>query len=706
MASPLLETKLYVPRQRGDRVSRPRLRQRLDRGATAKLTLVSAPAGFGKTTLLTEWLSSVTAGRSSVAWVSLDASDNHPTTFWTYVVAALQRAAPAVGSDALALLAAAQPPPIEAILAPLLNDLGAAPNEVVLVLDDYHVVQTRDIHEGLAFLLEHLPPNVRLVVASRADPPLPLPRLRARGDLVELRAADLRFTPEEASAYLNEAMGLGLTATDVAALEGRTEGWIAALQLAALSVRGRDDAAGFIAGFAGDDRYVVDYLVEEVLQRQPEQIRDFLLRTSILDRLTGALCDEVTGSAGARATLEALERANLFLVPLDDRRQWYRYHHLFADMLRARLLDERPEEVRELHRRASAWYERNGEVSEAFRHALVGDDFAKAAELLELEVPALRRSRQDGTLLSWLGALPDDILRNRPVLSNVFAGALMSNGLLDGVEARLRDAERWLDACGSHVRADAAASGMVSVDEELLRRMPGSIAVHRAGQALVLGRPSETVAHARRALELAPEDDHLGRGAAAALIGLAAWPNGELEEAYAGYQAAVASFEQIGHVADILGCTITLADIRITQGRLADAMGVFDRALRLAAEQDGPPLRGTADMHVGLAELYRERNDLPAARQHLLRSQELGEHTGLPQNRYRSRLAMARVRQAEGTCTAPSSCSTRRSGSTPAISRRTCAPFPRGARGRGWRRGGSPTRRPGRASAACRLTTT
>ena len=264
--------------------------------------------------------------------------------FWTYLVAALQTAAPGIGDDALSLLQSPQPP-IEAVLATLLNDLDAVPNDVVLVLDDYHVIEARDVQDGMAFLLEHLPPQVHLVIASRADPALPLARLRGRGELVEIRAADLRFTPDEAAAYLNEVMGLALTAQDVAALEGRTEGWIAALQLAALSMQGRDDIAGFIAGFAGDDRYIVDYLVEEVLQRQPEQVRSFLLQTSILSRLSGPLCDAVTGQDGGKAMLEALDRGNLFLVPLDDRRRWYRYHHLFADVLRARLLDEQPDDV-------------------------------------------------------------------------------------------------------------------------------------------------------------------------------------------------------------------------------------------------------------------------------------------------------------------------------------------------------------------------
>src|SRR6202521_3384908 len=361
MVTPLLETKFYVPKWRRGLVPRPRLSDRLNRGAESKLTLVSAPAGFGKTTLLADWLAAVAVDGRTVTWLSLDQSDNHPASFWTYLVAALQTAEPHIGASAISLLQSRQPPPIETILATLLNELTRISHDFVLVLDDYHVIDARDIHDGMVFLLDHLPPRLHLVIASRADPALPLARLRARGALVEIRAADLRFTPDEAAAYLNEVMGLHLTAEDVAALEGRTEGWIAALQLAALSMQGRDDVAGFIAGFAGDDRYVVDYLAEEVLQRQSDRVQAFLLQTSILGRLSGPLCDAVTGLGGGKAMLEALDRGNLFLVPLDDRRRWYRYHHLFADVLQARLLDEQPGQAQDLHRRASAWYQQNGE---------------------------------------------------------------------------------------------------------------------------------------------------------------------------------------------------------------------------------------------------------------------------------------------------------------------------------------------------------
>ena len=652
MAGPLLSTKLHVPRRRRGLVPRTRLSERLDRGGEVALTLVSAPAGFGKTTLLTEWLTAAATDGRSTAWLSLDQRDNDPVVFWTYLLSALQRTAHGVGGGALALLQSSQAS-MEEVLATLVNDLNAATDDVVLVLDDYHVVTARDVHDGMAFLLEHLPPQIHLVLGTRADPALPLARLRARGELVEVRADDLRFTSEEAAAYLNEAMGLALTAQDVAALEGRTEGWIAALQLAALSMQGRDDVAGFIAGFAGDDRYIVDYLVEEVLQRQPDDVRDFLLQTSILSRLNGSLCDVVVGQDGGKAMLEALDRGNLFMVPLDDRRHWYRYHHLFADVLRARLLDEQPDRVLELHRRASGWYELNGEPSEAIRHALASGNAERAADLVELAMPAMRQNRQETTLRHWLEALPDEVIRVRPFLSVQYAGALLMHGELDGVEERLHDAERRLDAAAE--AGDARSSGTAfGVDDAVIRGVRSQIAVYRAAQARVTGDVAGTMTHARQVLDLVGEEDHLLRGSAAGLLGLAHWSRGDLEAAHRWWSDSRANLEKAGHHSDMLGVAIALADIRIAQGRLRDAMATYEQGLAGAttpgssAVQRSQVMRGAADMHVGISELFRERNDLDAARQHLAVSAELGEPAGLPQNRHRWRVAMARVREAEG----------------------------------------------------------
>ena len=528
MANPLIETKLHIPSSRRNLLARPRLYTRLADALDAKLLLVSAPAGFGKTTLITEWLGTVVESGAAVAWLSLDERDNDPALFWSYVLAALESAAPDLGTNARSLLDSEGTPP-DAVLATLVNELHGIDRDVVLVLDDFHVIDRNEIQDGVTYLLDHLPERAHLVLTSRADPGLPLARLRVRRELVEIRAADLRFTAEEALAYLNGAMGLELTADDIATLEARTEGWIAALQLAALSMQGREDVAAFIAGFAGDDRFIVDYLAGEVLQRQPESVRRFMLQTSVLDRLQGSLCDAVTGATGGKAALESLDRHNLFVIPLDDRREWYRYHHLFADVLRARLLDEDPEAPAELHRRASGWFADNGEPSDAIRHALAAGDFDRAAALAELAMPDMRRGRHDATIRAWAQLIPDDIVRMRPVLAIGFVGALMSAGEFARLDARLDDVEQWL----ALPPAAREAAGRVVVDEAQLRALPGAIEMYRAALALTRGDVTDTVAHARRVLDVAPADDELGRAAAHALLGLAAWSEGDLDSAFA-----------------------------------------------------------------------------------------------------------------------------------------------------------------------------
>lgn len=651
MFAPILATKLYIPPLPPRLVLRPRLTERLQGSLCAgcKLNLISAPAGFGKTTLASQW--ALASGRPA-AWLSLDEGDNDPSRFLAYLVAALQTILPGVGESIVQALQDAQPPPMPALLTSLLNDLAVVPTDCILVLDDYHLIDAPPVDEALAFLLEHLPPRMHLVITTREDPALPLARLRARDQLTEVRAADLRFTPAEAAEFLH-AMRLDLMPEEVAALDERTEGWVAGLQLAAIALRSanaptqRQDLAEFIRAFAGSHRYIMDYLVAEVLQQQPPAVRSFLLQTAILDRLSGPLCEAVTGQAAAGTRLEALERGNFFIIPLDERRQWYRYHHLFAEVLAARLLAERPAEIPTLHRRASEWCEQHGALDEAIRHALAGGDFERAADLVERGIPALRQSRQDATLLGRLAALPDDVLRRRPVLNVYYASALLAGAQLAGVEARLRDAEHWLDGT-------ADPRGMVVVDQDAFRRLPGSIAMFRAGIALLHGDVDATSQHARRALDLAPAEDDADRGGAAALLGLACWTRGELDAAHRSYADGMALLQRAGHVADAINGSIALANIRITQGRLRDALATYERGLQLAEQGASGPTaavpgpRGAADMHVGIAQLLCERNELDAAQQHLLRSRALGEHAGMPQNRYRWCVALARLREAQG----------------------------------------------------------
>jgi len=627
----LLTTKLHPPRRRRTLIARPRLRDLATRTRHPALTLVSAPAGFGKTTLVADWF----AGERTTAWLSLDPRDDDPERFWTYVLAALATVTPDLSSDTAALLQGRRAP-LETVVATLINDLETASQDIVLVLDDYHVINAPEIHDSVAFLLEHLPPQISLVIATRADPPLPLASLRADGDLLEVRAADLRFTADEAAAYLNGAMDLTLTAADVDVLEARTEGWIAALQLAALSMQGRSDPASFINEFAGDDRFILDYLADEVLERQTARIRDFLLDTSLLSRLTGPLCAAATGQDDAKATLEELDRSNLFLVPLDDRRTWYRYHHLFGDVVRARLLDEQPDRVAELHRRASDWYASNGEPQEAIVHALAGEDPERAAELIELAAPAMQRARQESQLRSWLEALPVDLYGDRPVLAMALVGARMATGDADALDPLLEIVDSWLGRTEAPIVFDEVAHG----------RLPAMAAVHRAGLALLAGDTDGTIEHAQRVLELVGADDHLQRGAAAALLGLAYWSRGDLDDGRERYIESVACFEAGDYLPDVMGCSLALADIQLTQGRLHEAQRTFESALRYTA--DDPGLRGAADMHVGLSLLAVEHNDLDTAADHLRSSAELGEHMGLPQHPYRWRVATARLHEAQG----------------------------------------------------------
>ena len=581
-----------------------------------------------------------------VAWLSLDEGDNDPTRFLTYLVAALQTIVANIGAGVLGALQSPQPPPIESILTALLNEITTIPDNFILVLDDYHIIDSKPVDNALTFLLEHLPPQMHLVIATREDPHLPLARLRARGQLTELRAADLRFTPSEAAEFLNQVMGLNLSAEDIAALETRTEGWIASLQLAALSMQGHQDAASFIKSFTGSHHFVLDYLVEEVLGQQSESIQTFLLRTSILDRLCGPLCDAVldSPSASGQKTLEYLEHANLFIVPLDNERRWYRYHHLFADVLRMHLKAEQPDQGSVLHRRASEWYEHNGSTADAIRHALAAEDFERAANLIELAVPEMRRNRQGATVteLGWLKALPDELVHFRPVLCVDYAYALFGGGELGGVEPRLRDAERWLDT-------PANTAGMVVVDEEEFRRLPGMIALLRAAQSLARGDDMpEAVKNAQRVLDLAPEDAHLMLGGAASVLGLAAWASGDLEAARRMTADGMANVRRAGYISSAIGGSIVLADIQIAQGCLHEAMTTYERALQWATEPGAPVQRGAADMYVGMSALHREHNDLKTATQHLLTSQALGELAGLQQNPYRWCAAMARIREAQG----------------------------------------------------------
>jgi LuxR family maltose regulon positive regulatory protein len=640
MVDALVQTKLAIPRPRPGLVDRARLTEELQRAQDAALVLVSAPAGFGKTTLLTS-----AYDEASVAWVSLDGRDGDATRFWTYVLHALDAVSPGCAATALSILEGATGT-LTDVVGSLVNELSVRPEDVTLVLDDYHLADTPDVSETVALLLEHRPPQLRLVLGTRSDPTLPLSRLRARRELVELRAADLRFTVAEAGDYLNEVHDLGLVASDVEALEARTEGWAAALQLAALSLQGRSDSSKYIASFAGDDRFVVDFLADEVLDQQPDPLRRFLLDTSVLDRLCGPLCDAVTGpvdSMAGGAVLELLERRNLLLVPLDDHRRWYRYHHLFADVLQVRLLAERPGDVPPLHRRASDWWEQAGDVEAAVRHAFAAGDVDRAADLIEVATPDLRRRRAESVLRSWVPAVPPEVLARRPVLASNLAGALMASNVFDGVSDRL-------DAIESALAS--AAEDVVVRDMVEWQRLPAVVALHRSGLALVSGDLEATLQHADVALDRAGKSDQLTVASASALKGLASWAVGDLRAAGDGYRAAVAGLVALGYVSDVLACTVTVVDLELGLGNLdaADlaAQEALDRVGAAAELPQGDGTRGTADMWLALARVAWERGEPGQAAEHLRRAGDLGDDAGLPQQPYRWRVAMAALRDLEG----------------------------------------------------------
>ena len=650
--TPVLATKLYPPARRRQLVARPRISERLDSTLDPghRLTLVSAPAGFGKTTLLSDWLAELDQrqGNTGVGWLSLDDGDNDLTRFMAHLVAALQTAELEVETAVLESVSTAS---AAEALTPLVNDLARAGEDEpgtqwIVVLDDYHVIGASEVHETVTFLLDHLPDQLHLVMATRSDPPMPLARLRSRGQLTELRAADLRFTPSEAQEFLNQVMGLELTEADVDALEDRTEGWIAGLQLAALSLRGIADQAeiaNFIEAFTGSNRFVIDYLADEVLARQPPQVRDFLLRTAVLDRLHGPLCDAVTGGTDGTRTLADLERENLFVVPLDAERSWYRYHHLFADVLRARLLAEHPDQVPDLHERASDWFAARGLVADAIRHALAAQNFDRAGYLTEEALAETRRTRQDGLQLTWIRSLPEAVVRRSPVLCILSSWSLLMAGDLDAAESRLDDAEAALAAGAQD--PDLAATW---ADTEDLRTAPAAVHVYRAALAQARGDVAGTVRHAQHALDLAGPEDHFVRGGASGYLGLAAWAAGHVEEALSTFSDAARSLQAAGNFVDALDTTIPLADMWVAAGKPGRARRLYGQALQTVTANGPPYPRATADLHVGLAELDRELDDLPSAEEHLELARVLAERASITENRYRRYVVMAQVRAASG----------------------------------------------------------
>jgi LuxR family transcriptional regulator, maltose regulon positive regulatory protein len=627
MDNQLLTIKFYPPHVHQAMVLRPRLIQRINEGMRRKLTLLSAPAGFGKTSLIGQWVTVSASKDRAVAWLSLDEGDSDPMRFWTYLLTAIDTATGGAISNSLELLRSPRPPSIEAILTSLINNVASINKDFALVLDDYHLVNNPVVHHDLAFLLEHLPAQMHLIIATRTDPPLPLAHLRAGGQLVELRSPDLRFTSEEASQFLNDMMILGLSAEDVAVLEQSTEGWIAGLQLATLLVEGREDSSKIIADFTGENRYIVDYLAQEVLTRQSEEVQDFLLQTSLLDRLSGPLCDAVTSGRDGQRVLEKLEEGNLFLLPLDDKRRWYRYHHLFSEFLRQQLYKQRSALAPDLHRRASHWYEDNGLVEDAIGHALAAEDFSTAARLVEDNSADRLMRREIATLLGWVEALPDELVLTRPRLCLAYAFALFENGRMEETGRYLQTVERALSANEGGTTANSLAQGDPDTQAVL-----GRVAALRSFIACYQGDVSDALELSYRALELLPSGElHLRSGIAANIAGNLGMTYGsasDIREAVQTMSEAARKSESRGNKSGAIVSLCLLAELEVRRGRLQKAARAYKRALQLGATPGKTPLMGVAIAYVGMGEILVEWNDLNAARQHLTKGIALAERNG------------------------------------------------------------------------------
>jgi ATP/maltotriose-dependent transcriptional regulator MalT len=645
MAVSILATKLYVPPPRPKVVFRSRLIERLNQGLsqTPGIALISAPAGFGKTTLISEW---VTACERPVAWLSLDEGDNDLTRFLTYFLAALQRVIPNFGERILEMLQASQmqPPPAESILTALVNEINIIPDQFLLILDDYHVIDSKPVERALTFLLEHQPPQMHLVIATRQDPDLPIARLRARGRLTELRAADLRFTSSEAAEFLNQVMGLKLSAENIAALETRTEGWIAGLQLAALSMQEHQDIASFIQSFTGSHHFVMDYLVEEVLHQQSESVQKFLLHTSILHRMCGPLCDAVLldFSTSGQETLQYLERANLFLIPLDNERRWYRYHHLFADLLQQRLRQrfyaETPEgelHLNELHLRASQWYEDNGLQMEAFQHAAAAHDIDRAERLVDGKGIPLHLSGGVTPILEWLESLPTDVLNARPWLWWRHAAMLLINGQSIGVGEKLQAAEAGLANILQGGEPDARTRNMI-----------GLIAMASATLALTQYDVNAMLTQSRRALEYLDPNSLFQRANANWTLGYAYVLQGDRALARQAFTESVALSETAGAMFPLILATIGLGYVQELDNEFYQAAETYRRVLQWAGDH---PQQIIGEAHLGLARILYEWNELDAAEEHTQQSLYLARQYESIIDRYViSEVFLARLKLAQG----------------------------------------------------------
>jgi len=619
---PVLKTKLYIPTLPRELVRRPRLIERF--GLERRLTLISAPAGFGKTTLICTWIREC---EQPAAWLSLEDSDNDPVRFLSYLITAFQTIQPELAAGLLSEFHTLKPSAAEYVLTQLLNEITDIEEHCILVFDDYHLIHDNTIHGYLSFLVEHLPQKLHLVLCTRADPPLPLATLRARGQLTELRAEDLRFTREETVEFLNRLMGLDLSVSDIRVLADHTEGWIAGLQMAAVSLQGRGDASGFIKSFTGSNRYILDYLVEEVLSRQPETIQRFLLKTSILDRLTGPLCEVLSGQPDSGAILEQLERNNLFILPLDSERSWYRYHLLFADLLRRRAEQIYSRQMPELHRLASHWYEENDMITEAIDQTLAQRDFQRAMELIGNHTqPTLMRS-EFATVLRWIEALPQELVCTRPLLCVYHAlGLLMAGAPMNQIQAQI-------DAAVQSGSSDSIA---------------GQLAAFRAFLSAIQGDIEESLRQSNLAMELLPEEEQFFRSAISRVLANVTYASsGDIPKSIQVFEDNIRKCRAAGNMTIAGALMSELGELRTTQGRLHEAKAVYEQAIEQTADAAGTPMPVAGLAIIGLGNLLREWNDLEPAETQLNEGIELVRNLGVI-GTLDGYIALARVKQAQG----------------------------------------------------------
>ena len=598
MSGSFISTKLLIPPLAKSLVVRPQLDRKLLESLRpgTRLVLVSAPAGFGKTTLVTGWIAGLKASAEptpGIAWLSLDAADNDPVLFWTYTIAALQTRLDGIGKQAMSLLQMTKPPDLEGTLSALVNELAQAPGSLVLVLDDYHFISNNTVHRSLSFLVSRLPPQLTIMIVSRTDPPLPLALLRGRGQLLEIRLADLRFSNEEAAAYLNEAMQLALPEAAVETLNSKTEGWPAGLQMAALSLQGRQDAARFIQNFSGSNRYILEYLVGEVLSCQAEEIQEFMLQTSVLDDLCGELCDAVSPTpAGGQAALEYLERANLFLLPLDQEQHWYRYHHLFADLLRARLQLAYPERIRELHSRAVGWFEANGMVPEAVQHARATGDTDRLAALVEENAVTLLVRDDISTLTKWMSYLSENSRQSRPLLSLYHAWALTMTGT-DRPGRTGAGCHRAGSPAGLDSPETRSLRNSINMNRAYLHLLRGDIAL---AQSLIRGLGSEF-----------PAASPMLQGGVMLAMGFCNFNFGDIPASIQNYSDVIRLGQAAGDTHSTLRGIFEKAGMLKLQGRLNEIESLYHQAEELASSDQGDPSLGLGIVHMGLGDFLKRK---------------------------------------------------------------------------------------------------